>query len=158
MLSFTPRTEEELRTRHLLPANNYKLKVIKATFKSSQAGNPKIDLTLKEERSSKIIYSNLNCAMEHLVKHFCDSANISALYQAGKLSANDCENKIVYANVGIKPDFRNPTLDVNEIVDYLTHQQFLQAEMPQPKEELKFPGSMTKAAAEFFNDDIPDFS
>lgn len=90
--TFTPKTEEEIQKAQLLEDGDYTFELIQAKFKTSQAGNPMIELVLKvfdNDGSQRIIYDYLlsnHKNMEYKIRHFCYSVGLEKEYESGELS------------------------------------------------------------------------
>lgn len=93
-MRFKPLSEEELEIQSLAPEGIYKYEVIKAQEGISNAGNQKIDLTLKiwnDEGVQSLVFTNLS--LMKLLKHFCDVNNLQEKYNSGEITENICHKK-----------------------------------------------------------------
>lgn len=92
MLTFKPKTDDEIQREMLIPEGEYNFEVSKAIEKISKAGNPMIELTIKiwdHEGKEKTIYDYLMTgkpAYLYKIKHFCYSIGKGDLYENGKIS------------------------------------------------------------------------
>jgi len=111
---FEPKTEEQI--SNLLPDGEYKFKVIKAEDKQAQSsGADMIKLTLKID--DKIVFDNLLESMAYKLIHFCNAADLLHKYDAGTLTASDCDGKEGFCK--IITDAKDPAYaPKNVIKDY----------------------------------------
>lgn len=128
-MKFPPLTEEQIQTTALVPEGYYKYQVIKALEGVSQAGNDKIDLTLKvwnDEGREGLIFTNLS--LIKLLKHFCDVNGLQDNYNAGEISDILCKGKsggcVMIGIEGEKPNNKGGVYPAKNIVkDYIVAPQ-----------------------------------
>lgn len=92
-----PKTEEQIREEMLLPAGEYDFEVIKAEDKVSRNGNEMIKVELAVFRpngSRQYVYDYLMEKMAFKLRHFCYAVGIGAQYEAGAVTATDCEGRM----------------------------------------------------------------
>lgn len=147
MLSFTPKTEEELVDTLEIGEANFE--VYEAAHKDSKSsGLPMIELKMKvwdKNGTQGIVYDYLmlNDSKFFLrkIRHFCFSAGLEEFYNAGRLHAHDCVGKQGKCTIGIQKDKTGKYPDKNVVNDYLYNKTDSQKKYV-PEEEA-------------FNDDIP---
>lgn len=155
----------------------YKFKVVEAKFGYSEAGNPKINLTLDVNFEGKIykVWTML-IGMRSMIwktKHFCDATGQSDLYEAGKFDENYCVGKeglakIVYVPERPKNDGTNGVWKAkNDVEDFLVDDTALGMQpvpapaaqgIPNPfapKQHFQQPAKPAPATQEFVDSDIP---
>ena len=126
-MKVTPRTEEETAMAGLLEAGTYDAEVIKAQETTSKAGNEMLALDLrifgKNGAGDRIVYDYLldTESMAFKLRHFCDSAGILHLYEAGAVEADKLIGKTVKAVIEVRKQKDFPPK--NAVKDYLTHAQ-----------------------------------
>jgi hypothetical protein len=115
-----------LQTSALAPEGIYQYKVIKAKEGVSNAGNDKIDLTLKiwnDQGIETLVFTNLS--LMKLLKHFCDVNHMQDKYNSGDVSDKACEGKsggcVMIGIEGEKPNPNGGMYKAKNIVkDYIT--------------------------------------
>ncbi len=130
-MKFQPKTEADLKKDRderlgLWDRGIYPFEVKRAADEKSKAGNDMIHLELKIfnlDGRIKLLEDWLLEAMPGKLFNFCCHAKIEAKYHAGTLTAQDCENKSGYLQVGIekgKPKGDGTNFDDrNKIMDYV---------------------------------------
>jgi len=136
MLTFQPRTEEELisikaeaEKARLLEKGVYPFKVTSAAFHTSQAGNKSIKLILEvygKDGKVHIVWDYLSSLDSFLFKtrHFCRSVGIIKKYEEGTLSELDCNNKCGNVLIGIEKNKTGQYKDKNVVLDYIRGDSF----------------------------------
>lgn len=150
-MRFTPLSEEELQTAALAPDGLYNYQVLKAEDGISQAGNDKIDLTLKiwdDAGKQSLIFSNLS--LIKLLKHFCDVNGLQEHYLKGEISASLCDKKsggkVLIGIQGEKPNPNGGMYQAKNIVkDYVVAPKGSALNPMKPLPEVK----------DDFSDDVP---
>lgn len=122
-LSFTPRSEQELKSFDLLPAGEYDFEVLAAEHAvSKKTGAPMIKLKLgvyRENGSQQFVWDYLVGAMEAKLRHFCDTTGLLGKYQAGTLSPDDCTGRSGKVKIVVTKDKDGRYPDRNEAKDYV---------------------------------------
>lgn len=121
MLTFQPKTEEELKKTVLLPKGEYDFEVIGAEEAVSKQGNDMIKLTLKvydTDGTTTTVFDYLLASLEYKVKHFCDTTGLIAEYQSGALTVDMCLNKCGKCKLDIEKDKTGKYDDKNVVKDY----------------------------------------
>lgn len=104
-LSFSPKTEEQLRVENLLKIGEYDFDVLSADDVTSKAGNPMIKVNLGIYEGDAIrarVFDYLLSAMEAKLRHFCDTTGLLTKYEDGSLSAVDCRGRAGRVKIGIE--------------------------------------------------------
>jgi len=126
-MRFNPATEEELQTQALAPEGIYSYEIIQAKEGVSNAGNDKIDLTIKiwnDAGNNGLVFSNLS--LLKLLKHFCDVNHMQDQYNSGELTDSMCKGKSGgRVMIGIDPEKQKPDGSgvykaKNIVKDYIT--------------------------------------
>jgi hypothetical protein len=120
---FTPQSENDL--LDFLASGECNFEVVEATSKTSSSGNQMIKLKLKVwdmNGDEGFIYDNLILTSSKFllrkIKDFCYSCGLENFYDAGKLSALDCNGKSGKAVLGIEKGV-NGYNDRNVIKGYI---------------------------------------
>lgn len=113
----TPKTDDELNP--LLLPGDYDAEVWKSEEKKSQKGNDMIELGLRvfHDGGNVLLNDWLLDSVPAKLKHFCDSAGLTDLYESGELTAESCKG----ANVRVKVKVRKSDEygDQNTVADYV---------------------------------------
>jgi hypothetical protein len=126
-MKVTPKTEEELAAEgsgpiELLRDGVYDFEVALAEERTSnKTGQEMIELQLRvfgPNGQAKKVYDYLiEGAMSYKVKHFAEAVGLTRAYEAGELSAYDCEGKQGRAKIGREPA-RDGYQAKNRVIDY----------------------------------------
>jgi hypothetical protein len=95
-LSFTPKSEKDLKTSQLAPEGTYDFDVLESRDRLSKSGNAMIEVKLgiyTGERITHHVYDYLLPQMEAKLRHFCDSAGLLTKYESASLEAADCKGR-----------------------------------------------------------------
>jgi len=135
--TFTPMTEEEIKSLNIMDSGIYDFEVIKAEQSISKSGNPMIKLMLKvwdTNGREHIIYDYLvsTSNMMYKIKHFCESVGLEDKYKLGTFDENDCVGKCGKVDIIIQKGQSSPNggnyPDKNTARDYIS-----KIEMNEPK-------------------------
>jgi hypothetical protein len=102
-----PKTEEQLAEEGLLPDGNYPFEVVIAENKVSKAGNDMIAMNLRfygPDGRPLFIRDWIMESMGFKLLHFCNEVGIYDKYNAGEVTAQDCDGRQGYAKIGRKKD------------------------------------------------------
>lgn len=159
-MQFTPRSEEELDTRTLLPAGEYAATVTQASEEvSKSSGNEQIHLVLKvkdDQGNQNTVHDYLLEAMGGKLRHFCASAGLMSEYDAGQLTAQDCSGQDVRVRLGIeKGSEKYP--DKNVVKDYLSRNGHAPKPAIQPIGAASAEGAAKKAFLVIWNRFVGEF-
>lgn len=108
-LSFQPKDDNTLRGEMLWPEGIYDFTVTQAEEKTSNSGNPMIvvDLLCYGDGGKTFTLKDYlmvqMASLQFKVKHFCDSTGLLRQYNAGSLSAFDCEGVNGQVRIGVQP-------------------------------------------------------
>lgn len=163
-MRITPKTEEEVNRNKLLFPGECDFEVRKAIDKTSKAGNEMIELTLEcwdSKQGNAMVFDYLLDAMAHKMRHFCYAVGLGRAYEAGSLSAEQCEGKsgrLIIRNAQDKMREHPPK---NEVADYVVADRT--KETPGYKDAKRNTNDRVGAAAgspiseekQFKEDDIP---
>lgn len=122
-MQFTPKTEEEVDTRVLLPAGEYDAAVTQASDEISKSkGTEQIHLVLRvtdDDGHTNVVHDYLLEAMPGKLRHFCVATGMEAEYESGELSAAHCSGMDVRVRLGIEKG-KDPYPDKNVVKDYIS--------------------------------------
>lgn len=94
-MQFASKTEQQIQEESLIPAGEYDFTVQEAVEKKSKAGNDmiQIDMDVYVGDRSRPMKDWLMESMAYKLRHFCYGVGLSAKYDAGTLTAQDCVGK-----------------------------------------------------------------
>ena len=121
-MNFAPKTEKQLAEERLIPAGNYPFEVIASEAKQSKAGNDMIELSLRvfmPDGSSRQLLDWLMEKMAYKLFHFCAYTGLAQKYEAGTLTAEDCNGRSGFVKIGIQADKSGQYPDRNNVADYV---------------------------------------
>jgi hypothetical protein len=153
-MRFVPKSEDELNP--LLPAGDYDAEVTKAEAAVSQKKNDMIKLTLRifdHNGGTIIINDYLLEAMLKKLKHFCDSAGLTDIYERGELTPECCHGASVIVKLKIKHDETGVYPPKNAVDDYVTRKSL--PKNPQPRGTGLSGRQLADANAELAADECP---
>lgn len=123
MISFTPKSEEQLREEGLLKDGEYDFEILfaeHAVSKSSGASMIKLKIgVFRADGSQAHIFDYIVASMEHKLRHFCDAVGLLPQYQSGSLRPEDCHGRSGKCRIIIKEDKTGQYPPKNEIKDYI---------------------------------------
>ena len=162
-MQFTPKTEKEIQKeneRLLLPVRKepYPATVRTAVDKTSKSGNEMIEIKLEvftDDGSSRFVTDYLMEAMMHKLLHFAEATGNTGKYEAGVLSADDCEGKDLFVKIGIDPANGNFAAK-NVVKDYVSPQSELRHDATQEDEPKAAPKYAPKPPKDSDLDVAPD--
>lgn len=143
-MNFTPKSEKELAELNLLPEGDYPFQVMRAADeKSKTSGNDMIVLDLMffaPDGSNRKVMDYLVPSTVYGIKKihgFAKATGLLGLYDAGKITADDCVDKTGYAKLGISKGKDNGKgglyPDRNAVKWYITKDGAKPAVQPSPK-------------------------
>jgi hypothetical protein len=132
-MKFQPKTEAQLIEENLSPEGEYDFEVVGAIEKMSKTGNDMIELKLRVYVGDKerIIFDYLLEAMAFKLIHFCEATGLSAVYEAGQLTAEDCIGQSGKLNLVIQ-EGKGGFASKNSVGDYIVSSEPVQARKSQP--------------------------
>lgn len=94
-MQFASKTEQQIQEESLIPAGEYDFTVQEAAEKKSKAGNDMIqlDMDVYVGDRTRPMKDWLMESMAYKLRHFCYAVGLGAKYDAGTLTAQDCEGK-----------------------------------------------------------------
>lgn len=121
-MQFQPKTEKQLVEESLIPAGIYPFEVAKAEAKTSKQGNEMIELSLRvfmPNGTERALKDWLMPKLAFKLFHFCAYTGLSQEYEAGTLTAADCEGRSGFAKIDIQADKLGQYPDRNTVRDYV---------------------------------------
>lgn len=122
-MKFQPATADEVATSGLMEAGEYNGTVVEATEKVSGSGNEMIEIRIDLDTPSGGTYSVYDWllgmdSMAWKLRHFAESANLVAKYDAGELGAEDVQGSLIRCRIIVEKgdDEYGPR---NRIKDYV---------------------------------------
>jgi hypothetical protein len=90
-MTFTPKTEAQLKEKNLWPDGSYDFRVQEAEEGISTKGNEqiKLKLVIYKGEASRFVYDYLSPLMEFKLRHFCEATGLISKYDSGRLTADD---------------------------------------------------------------------
>lgn len=90
-MTFTPKTEQQLKEKNLWPDGSYDFRVQEAEDSISKSGNEQIKLKLVifKGEASRFVFDYLSPLMEFKLRHFCEATGLLLKYDSGRLTADD---------------------------------------------------------------------
>lgn len=142
-MTFTPKTEAQLREQNLWPDGSYDFRVAEATEGQSKAGNDQIKLKLiiYKGEASRFVYDYLQASLEFKLRHFCEATGLLSKYDSGRLNADDMIGREGIVQIRTEPAKGNFEAK-NAVKDYVVK-----------KSDIKRP--VTAAPVAPANDDVP---
>lgn len=122
MMTFTPKSEDEIKEEGLAPDGDYDFDVLEAENAKSKKGNPMIKVKLGVYHGESVrwhVYDYLLEAMSAKLRHFCDSTGLLAKYESGTLSADDCKGRSGKVRLVIDQDKEQKYPPKNSVKDYV---------------------------------------
>ena len=94
-MQFQSKTEKQIQEESLIPAGEYDFTVREAVEKKSKAGNDmiQVDMDIFVDGKERPLKDYLMESMAFKLRHFCFSIGLGGKYEAGTLSAVDCQGK-----------------------------------------------------------------
>lgn len=119
-MTFTPKTEAQLREQGLWPEGSYDFRVAEATECQSKAGNDqiKLKLVIYKGEDTRFVYDYLTASMEYKLRHFCEATGLLAKYDSGRLNADDMVGREGIVQIRIEPASGNYEAK-NAVKDYV---------------------------------------
>lgn len=106
-MKFQPKTEEDLKRDSLLGTGVYDFEVMEAKDAVSKKGNDMIALKLRvfsNDQGERVIRDWLMPSMGFKLRHFAETTGLIGAYDAGTLSAEDCQGRSGRVSLIIKED------------------------------------------------------
>lgn len=122
MMTFTPKSENEIKEAGLAPDGDYDFNVLEAADCTSKKGNPMIKVKLGVYHGESVrwhVYDYLLGAMEAKLRHFCDSTGLLAKYESGSLCAEDCKGRSGKVRLIVDQDDEQKYPPKNTVKDYV---------------------------------------
>ena len=126
-MNFEPRTEKQIAEGKLWRKGTYEFEVIDAAEKTSQAGNPMIELTLRlsdGNGSARVISDYLVAKRAAKLRHAAEACGLLDRYETGCLSDADFAGKRGRLKLGIEKCKKGYS-DKNVVADYLAENRAL---------------------------------
>ena len=106
-MKFQPKTEDDLKREALLGTGVYDFEVIDAKDAVSKKGNDMIALKLRvfsNDQGERVVRDWLMPSMGFKLRHFAETTGLIGAYDAGTLSAADCQGRSGRVALVIKED------------------------------------------------------
>lgn len=119
-MRFSPKSEQDV--NDLLKPGICDFTVISAKEKPSKAGNDMIHITMEvfdADGKKAIVYDYLMEAMAKKLRHFSLATRLDNGYEAGELSAYECEGRSGKLKIRTSVDEGGRFPEKNEVVDYI---------------------------------------
>jgi len=121
-MEFQPFTEQDISDRKLLPKGDYDFEILDAWEKTSEAGNPMIEVKVRISRNgsalSRVLADYLHAKKPEKLRHCCAACGLMAEYESGSLSDGDFKGKRGRLRLAVERG-RNGYASRNVIDDYL---------------------------------------
>jgi hypothetical protein len=122
-MQFNPSTEQELSDRKLLPKGDYDFEILDAWEKTSEAGNPMIEVKVRVSRNggglTRTLSDYLHARKPEKLRHCCAACELMEEYETGSLNEDDFKGKHGRLRLAVERG-RNGYASRNVIEDYLT--------------------------------------
>lgn len=96
-MQFNPCSEQEISERKLLPKGDYDFEFIDAWERTSEAGNPMIEVKVRVSRNgggvSRVLADYLHAKKPEKLRHCCAACDLMAEYESGSLNDDDFKGK-----------------------------------------------------------------
>lgn len=121
-MEFNPSTEQEISDRKLLPKGDYDFEFIDAWERTSEAGNPMIEVKVRISRNgsglTRVLSDYLHAKKPEKLRHCCAVCDLMAEYESGSLHDEDFKGKRGRVRLAVERG-RNGYASRNVIEDYL---------------------------------------
>jgi hypothetical protein len=121
-MEFKPCTEQELADRKLLPKGDYDFEILDAWERTSEAGNPMIEVKVRVSRNgsglTRVLSDYLHAKRPEKLRHCCAACGLMAQYESGSLNDEDFRGKRGRLRLVVERG-RNGYASRNVIEDYL---------------------------------------
>src|ERR1700689_3282650 len=121
-MEFNPSTEQELADRKLLPKGDYDFEILDAWEKTSEAGNPMIEVKVRVSRNgsglTRVLTDYLHAKKQEKLRHSCTACGLMDEYESGSLNEDDFKGKRGRLRLVVERG-RNGYASRNVIEDYL---------------------------------------
>jgi hypothetical protein len=121
-MEFNPCNEQELADRKLLPKGDYDFEVLDAWEKTSEAGNPMVEVKVRVSRNgsglTRVLPDYLHAKRPEKLRHFCAACQLMEEYETGSLNEDDFKGKRGRLRLAVERG-RNGYASRNVIEDYL---------------------------------------
>ena len=124
-MRFKPKSEQEASAMPLIPHGVYPYKVISAKDKQSKKGNPMIEIKLAiyhPDGRGQFLTDYLMESVAYKLRHFCHTTGFGARYDAGEVTAQECEGREGYLRIVVE-DGKGEYGPQNRVKDYLAVDQ-----------------------------------
>ena len=145
-MTFTPKTEQQLKEKNLWPDGSYDFRVQEAEDSISKSGNEqiKLKLVIYKGEASRFVFDYLSPLMEFKLRHFCEGTGLLSKYDSGRLTADDMIGREGIVQIRTEPAKGNYEAR-NGVKDYVVKKADIQRPAAKP----------SKAAFETPSDDVP---
>lgn len=116
-MQFESKTEEQIKAELVMPEGEYDFEVTEAVNKVSRAGNDMIEVKLKvfaPDGGFRMVTDYLMPKMAFKLRHFCETTGLMDRYDAGNLTAMNCENRTGRVLLQIEPERKGKDKDGND--------------------------------------------
>ena len=121
-MQFNPCSEQELADKRLLPKGDYDFEILEAWERTSEAGNPMIEVKVRVTRNgsnlTRIVPDYLHAKKADKLRHCCAACDLMAEYETGSLNEVDFKGKRGRLRLAVERG-RNGYASRNVIDDYL---------------------------------------
>ncbi len=122
-MEFNPSTEQEISDRKLLPRGDYDFEILDAWEKTSDAGNPMIEVKVRVSRNgssnlARVLPDYLHARRPDKLRHCCAACDLMAEYESGSLNEDDFKGKRGRLRLNVERG-RHGYASRNVIEDYL---------------------------------------
>jgi len=121
-MELKPCTEQELADRKLLPKGDYVFEILDAWERTSEAGNPMIEVKVRVSRNgsglTRVLSDYLHAKRPEKLRHCCAACGLMVQYESGSLNDEDFKGKRGRLRLVVERG-RNGYASRNVIEDYL---------------------------------------
>ncbi len=121
-MQFNPCSEQEISERKLLPKGDYDFEFLDAWERTSDAGNPMIEVKVRISRNgsglTRVLADYLHAKKPEKLRHCCAACDLMAEYESGSLNDDDFKGKRGRLRLAVERG-RNGYASRNVIEDYL---------------------------------------
>ncbi len=106
-MQFQAKSEEQLKAELVMPEGEYDFEVIEAVDAVSKKGNDMITVKLKvyaPDGGFRTVTDYLMEKMAWKLRHFCETAGLMDRYEAGNLTAQNCEGRSGRVLLQVEPE------------------------------------------------------
>lgn len=139
-MKFDPKSEEEVNNFPVLQAGEYPFEVMSAEEKTSQAGNPMIEVKLKvwgTDGAEVHVFDYLVEKVAYKLRHFCFAIGLGKEYSNGTVEADDCVGRGGLVILKVRPA-QGEYAEKNETKDYKSNGKPIPPRVEKPKDDVPF--------------------